>query len=463
MKAKMTPSSLANSILEKLCGRYYYTSTSNLRLGLDLNVSEQAYMREVLDKLYRKGIIERIGDGKYKWRFPYKEWNRDFPFDPIEDKNLQSWGNVPPPPVTYSNSDADDDDKTGDDNEKPKPQSFPPAHVAMPQKNYDAVIKNLHEELITTKNTFGTMLSNMVSALASMEVQLKEAKAQANASVKVVRIEKDGQVVKKIKDKVLPAVYDQVLDLAICRRNILLVGPAGCGKSYLAKLVADSLGLPFGSISLTSGMSESHLLGRKLYNFSDGTSEYEESEFVTLYENGGLFLADELDAGDPNLLLAINTALANGYLNIPNRTGNAKAIKHKDFVIIATANTFGRGATRIYSGRNQLDEATIDRFRIGTVDCYYDPIIEESLCPDEELRTTCQYVRKKIEENGLRRVMSTRFMEDAYVMKAKRAWSVSKIMETFYNGWSEDERGKADYRKIILPASNKETESKGDM
>jgi cobaltochelatase CobS len=36
------------------------------------------------------------------------------------------------------------------------------------------------------------------------------------------------------------------------------------------------------------------------------------------------------------------------------------------------ANTFGTGADRQYVGRNQLDESTLDRFRIGQIERDYD-------------------------------------------------------------------------------------------
>ena len=78
------------------------------------------------------------------------------------------------------------------------------------------------------------------------------------------------------------------------------------------------------------------------------------------YEHGGVFLLDEIDACDSNTLLAINLAIANGYCNVPNRHGNPVAHRHPNFIVIATANTLGRGATRSYAGRNQLDEASLE-------------------------------------------------------------------------------------------------------
>ena len=44
--------------------------------------------------------------------------------------------------------------------------------------------------------------------------------------------------------------------------NVLLVGPAGTGKTTIAEHIAEALEKPYGAISCTAGMSEGHLLGR---------------------------------------------------------------------------------------------------------------------------------------------------------------------------------------------------------
>jgi cobaltochelatase CobS len=161
------------------------------------------------------------------------------------------------------------------------------------------------------------------------------------------------------------AKFARVLKLAAARRNVLLVGPAGTGKTHLAQQVAQALGLDFAFISCSAGMSEGQLMGRLVPTGEGGKFEYLRSEFVRCYEEGGVFLFDEMDAADSNTMIVINSALANGHMAVPNRPESPVARKHPDFVCIAAANTFGTGADRQYVGRNQMDEATLDRFRIG--------------------------------------------------------------------------------------------------
>jgi len=236
--------------------------------------------------------------------------------------------------------------------------------------------------------------------------------------------------------------FRKVLELASQRLNVMLVGPAGCGKTYLAEKVAEALGLPFSSVSCSIGMSESQITGWLLPMGEGGSFEYVPAEFVNRYENGGVFLLDEIDAADANLLVVLNSALANGYLFLPQRTDKPKAVKHDDFVLIAAANTFGNGADREYVGRNQLDAATLDRFRAGVVMMDYDPSLEEALIPTDVLEWG-RKIRQRIRELGLRRIMSTRAMLDMakmakaypYTWGKPEAWN-----EAYFADWPEDEK-----------------------
>lgn len=256
------------------------------------------------------------------------------------------------------------------------------------------------------------------------------------------KIEVEVKGLPKVTMKEVPnAAFEDVLRLCANRMHVLLVGPAGSGKTYIAETISKVLKLRFAHISCSAGMSEGHLLGRLLPTGKNGAFEYTVSEFVRCYENGGVFLFDEIDAADPNTMLIINSALANGYLSVPNRHKNPVAKMHKDFVCIAAANTFGRGSDRLYVGRNQLDESTLDRFRIGQVEVGYDENVEASLCPDAGLRSKLKAVREKVMLHGMRRVVSTRFMKNAYVMKMN-GMTDDKILNALTLGWSKDELAK---------------------
>jgi cobaltochelatase CobS len=129
---------------------------------------------------------------------------------------------------------------------------------------------------------------------------------------------------------------------------------------------------------------------------------------------------------------------------LPNRPDKPSAVKHPDFVCLAAANTFGTGADRQYVGRNQLDESTLDRFRIGQIEMDYDPDIEAALCPDETLRSRLLSLRTKVRECKIRRVVSMRFLRDAYVM-LQVGDSLDEIEEALFAGWTRDELNKVQH------------------
>ena len=230
-------------------------------------------------------------------------------------------------------------------------------------------------------------------------------------------------------------------------QNLLMVGPAGSGKTTLAKSMAQALGLDFGFISLSAGVTETHLFGRILPQ-PDGSWQYQPSRFVEVYENGGVFLLDEVDAADANVMVAINAALANGVLANPNGKVHKR---HAKTYILAAANTWGRGADHQYVGRNQLDAATLDRFVLSTLRIEYDHELERDLAEGAggsltadlaaELLGWITQVRQGIEKARLRRIASTRLVVNS-IAAIKAGRTLESVKARFFQDWSADEKAK---------------------
>lgn len=246
---------------------------------------------------------------------------------------------------------------------------------------------------------------------------------------------------KFIRDNiVMPTIFPQVVALAKQRMNILLVGPTGCGKTTIAELIAKDLKLPFRAISVSRGITEGTLGGRLLPS-KGGVFKYAISEFVLSYEKGGVILLDELDAGDDNTLVYINNALGGSRCSVPNRLEKPFATRHKDFVCIGAANTYGNGADRMYVGRNQLDAATLDRFSTGTIFMDYDPVIEEKIVR-EDILAWGRKLRERIRSLSLRRSLSTRFLKDITIMANNSPEFYGKQEDwfgTLTQSWNNDE------------------------
>jgi len=160
-------------------------------------------------------------------------------------------------------------------------------------------------------------------------------------------------------------MFNEVLTLTEAGIPTLLTGEKGSGKTTVAMQVAEEIGITFFSISMTRQTTLSHLLG-----FMSVNGTYVPSQLRSVAEKGGMFLLDEIDAGDANVLLCLNN-IENGYLSFPDGIVEL----HKDFRLMATANP--QDQHEHYVGRSKLDAATLDRFDI--VDLDHDPELEKTL------------------------------------------------------------------------------------
>jgi len=295
-------------------------------------------------------------------------------------------------------------------------------------------------------------LSDSIDSIVTERIKLFDKEAakafKLAESARPIVVKKAGEKSKRVKG-VLPKEFERIVQLASQRVHTMLVGPAGCGKTFIAAKVAEVLDLQFSSISCSVGMSESQLAGWLLPTGASGKFEYVSSQFVEMYEKGGVFLLDELDSADPNTITFLNKALAGDYFFIPQRFKKPKVVRHQDFVCVAAANTFGNGADAMYVGRNQLDAATRDRFTAGMIYMDYSPEVEESIV-DEDILKWGRHIRSKIQCSSLRRVMSTRTMIDLTKMKKAYGWDRQQWEESYFADWSESERRNVDTDSIIF-------------
>lgn len=181
--------------------------------------------------------------------------------------------------------------------------------------------------------------------------------------------------------------------------NVYLHGPAGSGKTTVARKCADAFGLPFHFAAKVE--SEYQLTG-----FKDAKGDTVRTPFREAYEHGGVFLFDEMDASSPSAVVAMNAALANGICPFPDGT----VTRHADFYCIGAGNTKLTGATRQYAGRNQLDAASIDRFSF--IEFGYDNDLELALATDATWARYVQAVRAAVAERGLNHLVTPRATYD---------------------------------------------------
>ena len=179
--------------------------------------------------------------------------------------------------------------------------------------------------------------------------------------------------------------------------HVWLVGPAGSGKTTLAEQAAKALGRKFYSTGAVT--SDFRLIG-----YQTATGELVRTPFREAFENGGVFLWDEIDASNPNALVAFNQALANGRFAFPD----GMVDKHPEFIAIAAGNTWGSGATAEYVGRVRQDAASLDRFVFLAIE--YDTGLEQDMVGPEfkHWALRVQAYRKAAAKLGIKVVLSPR-------------------------------------------------------
>lgn len=176
-----------------------------------------------------------------------------------------------------------------------------------------------------------------------------------------------------------------------------LVGPAGSGKTTACEQVAQAMGRSFYTLGALSGAHE-------LMGYQDAAGIYHATPFRHAFEHGGVFLLDEADRSDPAALIALNSALANGFAGFPDSPAPVR--RHADFVCVVAANTHGNGSDRVYVGANQLDGATLDRFAM--LDWPYDEALERALTGLDAWTAYVQAARAVCTAQKIRHIISPR-------------------------------------------------------
>ena len=152
---------------------------------------------------------------------------------------------------------------------------------------------------------------------------------------------------------------------ALRGKNIMMVGPAGCGKTQAAKALPEATGRPFFYFNLGATQDpRSTLIGNT--HFKDGQTTFDESAFVkAIQTENAVVLLDELSRAHPEAWNILMTVLDEGqrYLRLDEDV-NAPTIKVASGVsFIATANIGTE-----YTSTRVLDRALMDRFEIIEVD-----------------------------------------------------------------------------------------------
>jgi nitric oxide reductase NorQ protein len=149
-------------------------------------------------------------------------------------------------------------------------------------------------------------------------------------------------------------------------KNIMMTGPAGCGKTMAAKALVNSLDRPDYYFNLGATQDpRSTLIGNVQFNQGKGTY-FSESLFVKAIQTpNAVILLDELSRAHPDAWNILMTVLDYGqrYLRLDEQDNQATIKVAEGVTFVATANIGNE-----YTSTRVMDKALMDRFTIVEMD-----------------------------------------------------------------------------------------------
>jgi MoxR-like ATPase len=142
-------------------------------------------------------------------------------------------------------------------------------------------------------------------------------------------------------------MVDMLLVAMLSEGHVLLEGPPGTAKTFLANAFATALGLDFGRIQFTPDLLPGDILGSNLFNFQ--TSQFTLTRGPIFCD---LLLADEINRTPPKTQAALLEAMQERRVTLD---GETYALTDR-FMVVATQNPIEN------QGVYPLPEAQLDRF-----------------------------------------------------------------------------------------------------
>jgi nitric oxide reductase NorQ protein len=236
-----------------------------------------------------------------------------------------------------------------------------------------------------------------------------------------------GLVMKELKWKYL-------VRSAVRGKNILMTGPAGCGKTMASKSLVNSLDRPDFYFNLGATQDpRATLIGNVHFDKKKGTF-FSEALFVKAIQTpNAVILLDELSRAHPDAWNILMTVLDEGqrYLRLDESDGQQTINVAEGVTFVATANIGNE-----YTSTRVMDKALMDRFII----------VEMDVLNSEEEHGLLQYMFPHVESELLKSVaeISTQTRSESKSEAGRLSTGIStrtsvEIAGLLYDGFGLDE------------------------
>jgi len=188
--------------------------------------------------------------------------------------------------------------------------------------------------------------------------------------VKQVPVIDDNYELPVIKNKdgfLFDDVAPEVADCILHGEHVYIYGPAGCGKSTMARMICRELGKEPYEVDFSSGIDEATFIGTQVATTDDNgnpVTKFQYGLFPKAVMEGRPIIVNEADMGQPQYLAALHGILEENDSKLVILDNGAEVLYPKEgFCVIATGNSAGGGDDNgDYSGVNMLNKAFLDRF-----------------------------------------------------------------------------------------------------
>ena len=170
-----------------------------------------------------------------------------------------------------------------------------------------------------------------------------------------------------INDKyVWPEQTSIALVQMVRHRNVMLFGPAGCGKTEFVQQIAARLGRPLVLISCDASTDAATLVGMTVPARDGQGVTFQPGQLArAIATPGAIVCLDEPSVARPGALFALQNVLTNNRALYVQETGQRICVA-PGVLFFATDNTsgMGGGSRRGFHGTQALNTATLDRFGV---------------------------------------------------------------------------------------------------